>query len=109
MLRLRPALGVLAIALGLGLVTGCPAQDGAERAEAGRVSRAVDAVRNADNAKKANFLQALRDEPCADPEVCAVRSACIAAYELHLGSLEAVARAVTQVDGGDPMAAASAL
>ncbi|HEY3500264.1 MAG TPA: hypothetical protein VGK73_36485 [Polyangiaceae bacterium] len=105
---LRPEHGALLLALFA--LPGCPAQDGKERAEAARVSRAVDALRAADNAKKPEFLQALREQSCDEPEVCAVRSVCVAAYELHVGSLESAASAVTQAgDGGDPLAAASAL
>ena len=106
MSRIRPLPGVI-VALAL-LLTGCPASDGPERAEAGRVSRAIDALRTAENADKPSLLEALRKEACTDDEVCAVRSACLAAYELHVGSLDTVARAAVLVDAGDPFAAASA-
>lgn len=98
------ALGAISL-----LLAGCPAQDGPERAEAGRVSRAIDALRDADNAQKPELLRALRDQPCDDEQVCAVRSTCIAAYELHVQSLESIARALSQADGGDALTAASAL
>ena len=108
MSRLSPAYG--AVVLALFALTACPSEDGKERAEAARVSRAIDALRTADNAKKPELLGALREESCEDSEVCAVRSVCLAAYELHVGSLESAARAVTEAgDGGNPMAAASAL
>jgi hypothetical protein len=107
MQHLRPVLGAFVVSAAVSLA-GCPKSDGPERAEAGRVSRAIDALRTADNAEKPNFLRALRAEQCVDAEVCSVRSACLAAYELHVGSLERVAQAGVLVDAGDPSAAASA-
>jgi hypothetical protein len=107
MSRLGPVFG--ALMLTPALLVGCPAQDGPERAEAGRVSRAIDALREADNAGKPELLRALRDQGCDDEQVCAVRSACLAAYELHIRSLESIARALVQSDAGDPLTAATAL
>jgi hypothetical protein len=75
------------------LLVGCPASDGAERSEAAALSRAIDALRSADNPNKAGALQALRAAPCTFPDICAVRSACIAAYELHVRGVEAAAKA----------------
>jgi hypothetical protein len=107
MQRLRPVLGAPGLVFAF-LLAGCPKSDGPERAEAGRVSRAIDALRTADNAGKSSLLRALRAEQCTDPEVCSVRSACLAAYELHVASLERVAQAGALVDAGDAAAAASA-
>jgi hypothetical protein len=81
-----------ALTLPLWLV-GCPASDGKERSEAAALSRAIDTVRNTDNAQKAGALQTLRAQPCTFPDICAVRSACIAAYELHVRGVEAAAKA----------------
>lgn len=91
------------------LLAGCPASDGAERSEAAALSRAIDTVRGADNAKKPDALQTLRAAPCTFPDICAVRSACIAAYELHVRALGAVATAGTLMDAGDPPKAAELL
>jgi hypothetical protein len=96
----RAPLGALAIASGVALA-GCPKTDGPERAEAGRVSRAIDALRDAGNREKPRLLEALRREPCSYDDVCAVRSKCIAAYELHTNSLESIAEALKLVDAGD--------
>lgn len=51
------------------------------------MSRAVTGLRDADNAQKRELLAALRATPCETADVCAVRSACLAAYELHVDSL----------------------
>ena len=67
------------------------------RSEAAAVSRAIDAVRTADNAAKAAPLAALRAVPCAAPEVCAVQSYCVAAYEKHVSVLGMLAEARANV------------
>jgi hypothetical protein len=61
----------------------CPSES-SEKSEAATVSRAVTAVRDADNQKKRELLSALRETACETPDICAVRSACLAAYELHV-------------------------
>jgi hypothetical protein len=63
-------------------------QEQAIRAEGGRVSRAIDVLRNAENMNKPPWLKALRSIPCSVPEVCAMQRACVNAYEHHLNSLE---------------------
>ncbi len=54
------------------------------------MSRAVDALRAAENPQKMAFLAALRAVPCSVPEVCAVQSLCLAAYEGHVRALELI-------------------
>jgi hypothetical protein len=54
------------------------------------VSRAVDALRAAENPQKAAFLGTLRAVPCSVPDVCAVQSLCLAAYEGHVRALELI-------------------
>jgi hypothetical protein len=78
--------GVLALA-------GCAHDDGPARSEAAAVSRAVEVLRNADNAQKSAPLAALRAVPCSLPDICGVQSFCVAAYEEHvrvLGLLTAI-------------------
>lgn len=91
--------GLLLLAAAL---AGCRKDEAQARArsEAAAVSRAVDALRAADNDKKPVFLQALRDVPCTEPDVCAVRSACLAAYELHVRALARLGDARRLVDAG---------
>ncbi len=57
------------------------------------MSRAIDAVRAADNPRKSVLLAVLRAVPCAVAEVCAVQSHCVAAYEAHVGALDLVTEA----------------
>ena len=73
------------LALGL-LLAGCP--DGStDKSEAAAVSRAVTSLREADNEKKRELLDTLRSAPCSQPDICSVRSRCLAAYELHIDVL----------------------
>ncbi len=62
----------------------CSRDDGPARSEAAAVSRAVEAVRNADNTHKSALLAALRAVPCSVPDICGVQSFCVAAYEEHV-------------------------
>ena len=54
------------------------------------MSRAVTALREADNEKKRDLLGELRATECSAQDVCGVRSACLAAYELHVETLARV-------------------
>jgi hypothetical protein len=90
-------------------VLGCPASDGPVRSEAAQLSRAIDALRSADNAAKAPHLKGLRETACSEPDVCAVRSTCVAGYELHLGALAAMAGAQAVLADAGPDAAARVL
>ena len=58
------------------------------------MSRAVRALRDADNEQKRELLGALRATPCTSSDVCAVRSPCLAAYELHVEPLARLRDAV---------------
>ena len=82
---LRAFTRTFALSLAL-LLNGCPGSS-AEKSEADAVSRAVTSLRDADNEKKRELLAVLRDTPCSFEDVCAVRSACLAAYELHVTTL----------------------
>lgn len=87
-------------ALGLLLLLGCES-DSEAKAEAGKVSRAVEVLREADNAAKQPALNELRALPCSRPEVCGVQSACVAAYELHLRGLDGIAESKRRASEGD--------
>jgi hypothetical protein len=82
------------------LALGCDS-DAEIKAEAGKVSHAVEVVRNADNAAKKPALDELRALPCSRPETCGVQSACVAAYELHLRGLDEIDQIQKRVAAGD--------
>jgi len=86
-----------AFAAALALLAGCDEKERAVRSEAAGVSRAVDAVRTAENAQKSAPLDALRRTPCSAAEVCAVQSYCVAAYEKHVAALALVDEAKATV------------
>jgi hypothetical protein len=87
-----------ALALGL-LLIGCP--DGSRgKSEAEAVSRAVNLLRNADNDEKPKLLDSLRATECDKADVCAVRSACLAGYELLVGTLARVEDVASRPDAG---------
>lgn len=71
------------------LASACESK-GPAKSEAAAVSHAVTSLREADNQKKSEHLAVLRETPCSIEDVCAVRSACIAAYEHHVQALERI-------------------
>jgi hypothetical protein len=76
------------------------------RAEAARVVRAVEVLRNAANADKAAALRGLEAESCADPAVCELRALCLGAYRRHV---KAYARSrELAAHAGSPAGASSA-
>ena len=79
------------------LLVACDARERAARSEAAAVSRAIDAVRNADNSAKSGPLTALRGTGCTVSDICAVQSYCVAAYEQHVGALGLLAEAKASV------------
>jgi hypothetical protein len=82
------ALGVL-----LATTAACSKGDGPARSEAAAVSRAIEALRAADNVRKAELLSALRAVPCTVPDVCAVQSFCADAYDEHVKVLALIGAA----------------
>jgi hypothetical protein len=91
------------------LVFACDRAENEARSEAGVLNRAIDGVRNADNAAKATALGALRSAKCSHPDVCRVRSGCLSAYELHVSAVLNAAEAQKYIDAGSPERAAAAL
>lgn len=81
----------------LAVLAGCDERERADRSEAASLSRAVDAVRSAENAQKSGPLEVLRRTPCSATEVCAVQSYCVAAYEKHVAALALVDEAKATV------------
>jgi hypothetical protein len=87
----------------------CDESENQARSEAGALNRAIDGVRNADNAAKATALGALRSAQCSHTDVCRVRSGCLSAYELHVSAVQSAADAQRHIDAGSPDRAAAAL
>lgn len=87
------------------LALACAHDDGPARSEAAAVSRAVEVLRNADNAQKSAPLAALRAVPCSLPDICAVQSFCVAAYEEHVRVLTLI----TAINDNAAVAPADAL
>ena len=99
----------LLVALVALVAAGCNRAEDEARREAGVLSRAIDGVREADNAKKGTALGALRSATCSHPDVCRVQSGCLRAYELHVSAVENAAEAQKHIDAGSPERAAAAL
>lgn len=87
-----------ALALGL-LLAGCSGGS-RDKSEAAAVSRAVNLVRDADNDDKPKLLDSLRATACSAADVCAVRSTCLAGYELMVGTLARVGDVASRPDAG---------
>jgi hypothetical protein len=96
------ALSVLSVACGSGI-------DAEAQQSAGRVSRAIEVVRNAPNAGKGEALVALAKTPCKGLDVCETRDACQAAYALYVEATTLTAAAKQQLASGNSLDAAKLL
>ena len=64
-----------------------------EKAEAGRISRAIDVLRDAPNAQKAELLGALKSAHCEAADLCDLQRLCVEGYAQHVQALSETARA----------------
>jgi hypothetical protein len=81
----------VAIFLAGALFIGCSGRrEQQERAEAGRLGRAIDVLREAPNEGKRPLLRALENEPCSVAELCTLKQTCVEAYTRHLRALDGV-------------------
>jgi hypothetical protein len=64
-----------------------------QKAEAGRISHAIDALREAPNSAKDQLFAALQGAACETPDLCALKQQCMTAFEQHLHALSETARA----------------
>ena len=64
-----------------------------EKAEAGLITRAVDVLRDAPNAQKAELLDSLKSVSCAVPDLCELQRVCIDGYGQHVAALSETERA----------------
>lgn len=100
------------VSLALGLIVLCTLFAGcngetreALRAEASRVYRAVELLRQAPHDAKRTPLEALAKTTCTDKEVCATKDLCYRAYSLHVSAADALAAVRREVSrSGDPVA-----
>lgn len=74
-----------------------------EKAEAGRISHAIDQLRLAPNPQKGELLDALKSVSCENAELCELQRVCVDGYGQHVFALAETARAkslLTAPDGG---------
>ena len=64
-----------------------------QKAEAGRISHAIDALRDAPNAAKQQLFAALQSAACETPELCALKQQCVTGFAQHLHALSETAHA----------------
>jgi hypothetical protein len=82
--------------LSAGFSAACRSQAArALEAEAARVSRAIEVVRDAPNPAKAPLLEALKKEPCEHARTCELKELCVNAYSRHVDALGKSQRART--------------
>ena len=82
-------------------LAGC-GHDQAVKAEAGRVSVAIDALVAAGPHAKAPALATLEATPCAAAEVCAARQACLDAFRPQVAAADRQREARAMLDRHDP-------
>jgi hypothetical protein len=80
-----------------------------ERHSAARVTRAIEVLREAPNAAKAQPLANLAKLPCAGSDVCKTRDACSAAYAMHVEAVTLTQAAKQQLADGHASEAAKVL
>jgi hypothetical protein len=80
-----------------------------EKAAAGRINRAIEQLRAAPNAQKAELLGALEREACEGHELCELQRACVDGYRQHVSALTQVARAKSLLATPDGSAEAAHL
>jgi hypothetical protein len=79
-----------------------------QKAEAGRISRAIDVLREAPNQQKAELFSQLQTASCETPDLCELRRLCAAGYAQHLSGLGQTARAKALLAEGGADAEAQA-
>ena len=71
-----------------------------QKAEAGRISRAIDLLREAPNAQKTELFADLEGASCETPDLCQLKRLCTAGYTQHLRGLSQTAEAKALLMGG---------
>ena len=100
-MRASRAWGVV-LALGA-CSSGCGSSDrDAERAEAGALVHAIQAVRRAPHDAKQGLLAALEAAPCTSDR-CETKTVCVEAYQRHVRGVEGLAGARRALGGSDAL------
>jgi hypothetical protein len=81
----------------------------AQKAEAGRISRAIDVLREAPNSQKGELFAALKNANCETPDLCELKRLCAAGYAQHLSGLDQTTRAKALLADGGAEAATEAI
>jgi hypothetical protein len=72
-----------------------------QKAEAGRISRAIDVLREAPNAQKPDLFAQLQAAHCETRDLCELQQLCESGYAQHLSALSQTAHAKALLaDGG---------
>jgi hypothetical protein len=79
-----------------------------QKAEAGRISRAIDVLREAPNAQKAELFSQLQNASCETLDLCELKRLCAAGYAQHLSGLDETAQAKALLADGGAQAQAQA-
>jgi hypothetical protein len=64
-----------------------------EKAEAGRISRAIDQLRDAPNPQKGELLDALKAAHCETADLCELQRTCVDGFGQHVFALAETTRA----------------
>ena len=78
-----------------------------EKAEAGRISHAIDRLRVAPNSQKAELLDALKGVSCETAELRELQRVCVDGYGQHVFALTETARAKALMASADGAAEAA--
>jgi hypothetical protein len=97
-------LAFIVLWFGIG-ATACGVSEESKRAEVASVTVAIDRLRDAPNAGKAEQLTLLRKTPCTLPDVCQLRDACAAAYGKQVEALAQITQLKEQGTAASDMAA----
>jgi hypothetical protein len=78
-----------------------------EKAEAGRISHAINQLRAAPNTQKNELLDALKSVACQTAELCELQRVCVDGYGQHVFALAETARAKSLIATPDGAAEAA--
>ena len=99
-------------ALALAWLAACDGeQQQARRADAARLLRSIEQLRDAPNAAKAELLERLEGQACSEPVPCELKSQCVQSYRTHVSAgrrIDAARRALAPEASAEDLGAAAA-